>query len=159
MKFLKALGVYLAADILCMFINITFAALHYPMFRVLCAVCTAGIMCVMTGNFALVSAAADAKTRRASGSGKSSGAAGAFCGILAVPALSWGTLLASMGGGSDFYRWYKIMNGAFLRVINFIEPDASSSALSTAEVMTMLPFAVIPAAVYLTVYIVKYSEK
>ena len=44
-------------------------------------------------------------------------------------ALSWCILRFSMGK-YDFYRWHKIINGYFLQIYNFIEPDASSSALS-----------------------------
>lgn len=149
MRALKALGLYLAADILCMFINITFAALHNGLFRAVCAVCTAGIMLALVGNYALTAAAADEKAGR-----KFSGAAADVCGLLAVPAVSWAILLVSMKGGFDFYRWYKVLNGAFLRVINLIEPDASSAAVSTADALAMLPFVLIPAAVYLVVYTV-----
>ena len=158
MRTLKAVLIYLAADILCMFINVTFSAFHNALFRMICAVCTAGIMLAFVGNHALSSSASDAKAVRTSGSRKSTGALCDICGILAVPVLSWGALLASLGGSFEFYRWYKVLNGGFLRVINFIEPDASSAAVSAAEAAVMLLFALIPAAVYAVVYIIVRSK-
>ncbi len=158
MRTLKAVLIYLAADVLCMFINITFSAFHNALFRMLCSVCTAGIMLALIGNYALSSAASDAKAERTSGSRKSIGALCDICGILAVPVLSWGVLLASLGGSFDFYRWHKVLNGGFLRMINFIEPDASSSAVSMTEALLMLPFVLIPVAAYTAVYMTARSK-
>ena len=153
MKFSKAVGIYIAADILCMFIDLTMSVVDSPLIKAVNAVCSAGIMAVFIANYALTTEAEDRKNALLSG--KTAGAVNILspaAGLLLIPLSSWGILMYSLSGSPDFYRWHKILNAAFLRIFNYIENDASSSALSTGEVLLMLPCAFVPAIVYLAVY-------
>ena len=154
MKFSKALGIYIAADILCMFIDLTMAFADNPLIKAVNAVFSAGIMTVFIANYAVKSEAEDRKKARLTG--KTAGAGNILspaAGLLLIPALSWGLLMISLCGSPDFYRWHKVLNAAFLRIFNLIENDASSSALSAGEAMLMLPFAFIPAMIFAVTYL------
>ena len=152
MRIFKALAIYIAADLLCMFIDLTFSVMDNPIIKVLNAVCSVGIMIIMLVSFAMKSAAEDMKNERITGSSTKNYAVQSACGIALIPVSSWGTLIGSVSGGYDFYRWHKLLNAAFLRIYNFIEQSASSSELSAAEILIMLPLAIIPPAAYIVTY-------
>lgn len=154
MKITKVLLSLIAAEIFCLFISIPFAGSANPLMRAIGAFCMVGILCVLLANMAMNAARDDKKQERITGEPINKAAvigAGLFA---SVPALaSWIVLLISVSGGKfDYYKWHKLINAPFLQVYNLIESDASSAALSTGEVMLMLPFVFLPAAVVLTVY-------
>ena len=136
-----------------MFIDLTFSVMDNPLIKALNAVCSAGIMVIMLVSFAMKSAAEDMKQERMSGGNTRRYAVQSACGIAAVPAASWITLLITKGTGVDFYRWHKVLNAAFLRVYNCIEKSAASAQLDTAELLLMLPLAIVPPAAYTVTYI------
>lgn len=131
---------YIAADILCMFIVLTFAPAGNTVFRYAGLACSAGVMAAMMISFA----ASEANKYGKGGAGAAEG----IIGTAFVPLTSWGVLMASVGAGFDYYKWHKLLNADFLYAYNLIEHDASSSALSFGEVLLMLVFAVMPPAVY-----------
>ena len=158
MKIIKALGIYAAAEIFCLFIGLTLAGSSSPVMRVICSICTVGILVVLLANFAVKEAHSDLKQERISGE-KASHAKTAVSGItLSLPAIiSWVLLMVSVSGGKfDFYRWYKLINAPFLQVCNLINANASSAALSMAQVCIMLPMVFVPAVTYLAVYFLTY---
>ena len=113
---------YIAADILCMFIVLTFAPAGNTAFRYAGLACSAGVMAAMMISFA----ASEANKYGKGGAGAAEG----IIGTAFVPLASWGVLMASVAAGFDYYKWHKLLNADFLYAYNLIEHDASSSALS-----------------------------
>ncbi|MBQ9898782.1 MAG: hypothetical protein IJM44_04950 [Ruminococcus sp.] len=153
MKISKVLISLIAAEIFCLFINITLGGTSNPLMRTVCAVCTVGILCVLLANTAIRGTQDAMKQERITGQPPRRGASAAAGLLSSVPALaSWTVLLISKNSGKfDFYKWHKLINAPFLQVYNLIEPDASVRALSAGEICLMLPLTFIPAAVCLTV--------
>ncbi len=151
MKIFKTILTVLSADILAIFIGFTLSASAMTIFRILSAVCTVGILICILGNFAYKTAVADKKSTKKSP---------AMPLIMAVSAslpsiVSWLILRFS---DIDFYRWNKLINGFFLQIYNFINPDASSTALTSPQIMTMLPLAFVPAVVFISGYALGISK-
>lgn len=157
MKIFKTLLTVIAADILSLFIGLTLAGSSTVIFRVISAICTVGILVCVLGNFAAKTASADIKSARLSKK-KLSPAMPLIMSISAsFPAvISWLILRYS---DIDFYRWHKIINGYFIQIYNFINPDASSSALTSGQILAMLPLSFVPAAVFLAGYYITYFKE
>ncbi|MBR1592319.1 MAG: hypothetical protein IJ666_04835 [Ruminococcus sp.] len=157
MKIIKTVLYVLAADILSLFIDFTLASSSMFIIRLICAVCTFLILAVILSGLAVSTANQDLKDKRINNKKiniilpLSMGTAASF-----PAAVSWCVLKFSMRR-FDFYRWHKIINGYFLQIYNFIEPDASSSALSTGEVNIMLILVFIPVIIFLTAYFLVYK--
>lgn len=150
MKILKTFLMTAAADVLSLFIALTLAGSSSGAVRVISAVCTTGILICVLGSFAVKTAKEDLKLRRI-GETEVSSLMPLFMGMTAsLPSLaSWLILRFS---DMDFYRMHKLINGYFLQIFNFINPDASSSALTNSDIWTMLPFSFAPMAVFLLGY-------
>lgn len=151
MKIFKTILTVLSADILAIFIGFTLSASAMTIFRILSAVCTVGILICIVGNFAYKTAVADKKSTKKSP---------AMPLIMAVSAslpsiVSWLILRFS---DIDFYRWHKLINGFFLQIYNFINSDASSTALTSPQIMAMLPLAFVPAVVFISGYALGTSK-
>ena len=159
MKYLKAIGYIAAAEVLSLFVGLTLASSSSTFIRTISAVCTSGILICLMINFAVNTARADLKKERISGNGTNH-AVTVTVGITAsLPAvISWIVLYISHSSGSfDFYRWHKLLNAYFLQIYNFINPDASTAALSGNQVMVMLSFAAVPCLTFITAYFLVYK--
>ncbi len=150
MKILKTLITVFAADLLSLFIGLTLAVSSGTFMRIISAVCTSGILICILGSFASKTAEEDAKAIRI-GEKKPSFVMPLLMGISAsIPALiSWLILKFS---DIDFYRWHKLINGYFLQIFNFINPNASSAALTENQIWLMLPLSLAPTAVFIIAY-------
>ena len=160
MKMLKALGIWLACEFFCLFISLTLAGSSSTFIRIICSVCTVGILIILVSNFAVKEAEKDLKSEKLSGR-KSSALMNIAAGItLSAPsAVSWFLLYFSVSDRNfDFYRWYKLINAPFLQIYNLINSNASSFALKISEVRTMFPLIFIHTAVYFTVYFLAFNE-
>lgn len=160
MRYAKPFAIALAADIFSLFIGLTLAGSSMPLIRGISAVCTVSILTVIMADFAVKTAGEDIKAKRNASDGKRLASAFVMGLSASAPAIiSWILLYVSVSGRSfDFYRWHKIINGYFLQIYNFINSDADSSALSMNEVLMMLPLAFIPAAVFITAYILTFKR-
>ena len=152
MRFFKALAIYIAADMLCLFIDLTFSVMDNPLIKALNAVCSAGIMIIMLASFAMKSAAEDMKQERRSGVSSCRYAVQSACGTALVPFASWAALMFSLGSEPGLYRWHKLLNAGFLRIYNVIEQSAYSSDVSAGEAFLMLPLAIVPPASFIVTY-------
>lgn len=150
----KALGYVAAAEILSLFIGLTLAGSSSTAIRFVSAVCTTGIIICLMANFAANCAGEELRRSRTDGTALSFGKAFAVGGVTSAPALiSWVVLLVSKTTGAfDFYRWHKLLNGCFLQIYNFINSNASTGALTNAQIMLMLPLVLIPALSYIIAY-------
>lgn len=158
MKIIKALCISAACEILCLFIAFTLAGSQMMFMRVLSAVCTTGILVCIMGSNAAKTASADRKQERIQK--RSADRITTVLSAVASSALnimSWAVLYITHSRGEDFYRWHKLLNAPFFQIYNIIEPSASSSSLSGAEISAMLPLSFVPAAVYITAYLLSYK--
>lgn len=160
MKYLKSLAMVIAADVFSLFIDLTLAGSSMPLVKGISAVCTVGILVVIMADFAVKTARDDIKNRCDVSDGKKIVSAFGMGLSASAPAfLSWIILYISVSCKEfNFYRWHKIINGYFLQIYNFINADAHSSALSMNEVWVMFPLAFIPAAVFITAYILAFKR-
>lgn len=158
MRYLKVLIFIVAADVLSLFVGLTLAGSSALLIRIISAVCGAGIMICLMASLALRTASADLKSERVTGRKTSpllpSGMAAA---ALLPPLASWLILRLTSGSSFDFYRWHKLINGWFIQIYNMIQPDASSAALTSGQILTMLPLAIVPAAVFAIFYVLGYK--
>lgn len=155
MKYLKIFGITIAADILALFIGAALASSSSVLIRLISAVCCIGILICFLVSAGIKNARADLKKGRISGKGVKMTSAVLEGIVSSVPAIvSWIILYISHSTGNfDFYRWHKIINAYFLQIYNFIEPNASTSSLSSGEILAMLPLVIIPFISYMTPYL------
>ena len=160
MKYIKAILIVLAADFLSLFVSIPFAASAKTEMKILSLICAVGVLGCMLVSFAAKTARADRKLERTEGKANSLAELGGMCAAITLPsALSWAVLYLSLDGGPDFYRFYKLINAPFLQIYNFIERDASSKALSTGEVLAMLPTVIVPGIIFAFAYLAVYRSE
>lgn len=161
MKFIRSLGTYLAADFLCLFVGFTLAISASIFFRIASIIFTSAIMFSLLGSFAYKSAVEDRRTERTNNT--KTPVTDTFlmaAGASFISIASWCILLASVLSDFEFYRWHKLLNSGFIQLFNFICRDASSSALSTAQVFIMLPLALMPGiCTYIFRYIGYHAQK
>ncbi|WP_207647089.1 hypothetical protein [Ruminococcus flavefaciens] len=154
MKILNALLRLAASEILCIFIDITFAASGNPFIKFICLVCTVLLMIFVLADFSVKAARADIKFARMSGETvKAAGIFAAGAAVTVPPLVSWIVLYISAKGGSfDYYRWHKLLNAAFLQLYNLINSSANSSDLTGAELAAMLVPVIVPAMAVIIPY-------
>lgn len=143
MKLLKILVRLLAAEILCLFINMTFAGSSNPLVRCICLVCTVMILILLLADFSIKEASRDTKSRKA---GKSGGiiSAGIFASLPFF--VSWLVLVISAKcGGFDYYPWHKLLNQPFLQLYALISSSISAYSLSVVQLAVMLTPVTVPA--------------
>jgi len=160
MKILKSFGIWLACEFFCLFISLTLAGSSSTFIRIICLVCTVGILAVIVSNFAVKEAENNLKNEKISDR-KTSALMNISAGLfLSVPSVaSWILLYYSVSGKDfDFYRFHKLINAPFLQIYNLINSDASSAALKISEVWMMFPLIFIHSAVYFTVYFLAFNE-
>lgn len=154
MRYVKTLAFIAAADLFSLFFSFSLAGLPYLPIKIVSAVCTALILVCLLGSLALKTADEDRKNQRLSGGKPGFAAPLGMAATASAPSLiSWGILLATAGGGSNFYPFHKLINGWFLQIYNFINPDASAAALTTGQMLLMLPLALAPGVIFIAAYL------
>lgn len=144
--YLKMPGYWLLAEVLTLFIDLTFSFSDHAVVRILCAVCTVGIYLSLMVQGGYAAARADKKRHIEFNPLRplTLGLAGA-----AVPALlTIALLLAKLGVLADgFYRLYKLLCAPFLAVCNLMSADIAASSLPAwgIAVLLALSLAAIPA--------------
>ncbi len=152
-KTIKAFLRYIAAELLCLFVNIMLAALGKGFFSVICLVCTVSVLICIIADFALKEAAADLKRERSGEKVSSSEPICAAVAVTVIPLISYAVLcISALGGVFEFYGIFKLVNPAFMQLYNFIEPSASSADLSARELAAFLPAAAVPALAFSVPY-------
>ena len=155
MKILKALLRLAASEILCLFIDITFAASGSTLIRLICLICTVTLMISVLADFSVKEARADMKASRISGEKAKISEIYAAGGAAAIPSLlSWITLcISAKGGGFDYYRWHKLLNAPFLQLYNILSSSVHASELNGTELAIMAVPIVFPALAVVIPYL------
>ena len=139
-----------AAEVLSLFINMTFAGSGRAFIRLICLICTVLILVSVIADFSIRAAGRDAK---GGGSIKYMQLICSAAAVTALPLASWIMLVVSEKSGTfDFYGAHKLLNAPFLHFYNLIEPSASAAALSAGELAAMLLPVFVPAAVLIAAY-------
>lgn len=72
--------------------------------------------------------------------------------------ISWIILkISHVTGSFDFYRWHKLLNAYFLQIYNFINTNAETASLTSAQVNLMLLLVLIPFIVFTATYFLAYK--
>lgn len=141
-NFLKSFLYLAAADILSLFVCFTLAGSGMVFMRIICTFCTMGIMFGVIADFAVKTAESDIKATKKDNK-KRSPFPIAF--IISLPSLaSWAVLRYSLRSGLDFYRFYKLINGWCLQLLNLINSSSVTADLSEKEVLIMFPITFFP---------------
>jgi len=152
MSIIRSLLRLAAAEILCLFINMTFAVSTDTFIRLVCLVCTVLILCAVMADHGLRSAKSDVKAQKGGISYKSLAASAAA--VTALPLMSWILLFISAKSGAfEFYGLHKLLNAPFLQYYNLIDVGTSSARLTSGKLLLMLAPVFVPAAVLSAVYI------
>ena len=160
MRIIRALIRLTAAYLLCFFVDIMLAAAGGGIMRAICAVCTAAVLVCLMADIALKEAGADVKSLRRGVSVSRGGVFAAGAAVTLPSLISWILLcISALSGSFGYYGLHKLLNPAFMQFYNIIEPDASSSALSSSELIAMLPPVFVPAAAYLLPYFAAMRKK
>lgn len=146
-KFVKAIGIYFFAEVLCLFLALTLSAVGGALFRIISCICTVAVLICLCINFAVNRAKEDQHAKMENTLPRRFFLSGA----VTLPYVLWGAclLLARSGILPDtFYRWYKLLDAPFLQVCNLCSADVMVSSLSWGEtvflaVCNLLPFAVV----------------
>lgn len=149
MKIINALVRLAASEVLCLFIDITFAASDSNFMRVICLICTVLIMIFVLSDFSVRSAKEDIKASRVN-TGEIIKAG--FAVSLALTASYVLLVISVKSGDFDYYRWHKLLNAPFLQFYNLINSNAASSALKGSELAVMLLPIPVPAVSVIVPY-------
>ena len=147
MQFLKMTGLWLLAEVLTLFLDLTLSFSGNVVVRVLCAVCTLGIFLALMLQGGYSAGKADRKTHQELHPLR--GVLLGVCGA-AVPFLLTLLLTLSKAGAfpDSFYRLYKLLCAPFLSVCNLMSADVVTSALPgwAFGVLFLLSLLPVPAA-------------
>lgn len=158
MSYVKVLGYSTVSVILCMFINLTFSVFGGNFFKIICAVCTVGIMLCLQFNSAYTNAKKDMKNERITQKLKSRSRPFLLAfSSSAIPIFSTVMLwISSADKTSEFYRIYKILNAHYLQIFNLINPEVTSASLTTVHLIVYSLMALIPFFGFLIAYLLFY---
>lgn len=150
--YLRILGCWLLAEVLTLFIDLTLSFSGSTLVRVICSICTIGILLGLMGQGGYSAALADQKAAPPAVRPLLLGLTGC-----AVPLLLWGMLTAARAGllPDTFYRLYKLLCAPFLSICNLISADISACTvpfwgMAVLAVLSLTPCAAVMAAYCLT---------
>jgi hypothetical protein len=144
MDTLSSIFRFAAAELLCFFINMTFAVSPMSVVRLICLVCTILILISVMTDYGIKSAERD-KNKSVGERNKVLAVSAAT--VTMIPLTSWILLcISAQSGEFVFYGAYKLLNMPFLQYYNLIEPEPSEKALTLGKLLLMLPTAAVPSA-------------
>ena len=144
---LKVLGYVLFAEVLTLFINLTLSVFPHTLFRILCSICTVGILLVVMIHAGMRIAAADKHHHAAAGTVPAPHRP-LLLGLTAVLPFQvcWVLLLLAKLGviAGSFYKFYKLLAAPFLQICNLFSADITAASLPMAglvllELCSLLP--------------------
>ena len=144
MNTLSSIFRFAATELLCFFINMTFAVSSMSVVRIVCLVCTILILISVMTDYGIKSAERD---KNKSAGDRKRGLTVSAAAVTVIPLTSWILLcISAQNSEFGFYGAYKLLNMPFLQYYNLIEPEPSEKALTFGELLLMLPTAAVPAA-------------
>lgn len=157
-NYAKMIGYWLLAEVLTLFINLTLAVSDNALLRIVCAVCTVGILLALMVQGGYSGAKSDKKAHREFSVLRtlSLGAAGAL-----VPLLFTAGLLAARLAGAveSFYRIYKLMCAPFLPVCNLMCADVLTSSVPMGEIAVLFVLSLLPIPAAYIAYDMTWKDK
>ncbi len=153
--FLRALGQYLFAEMLCLFLALTLSALGGTLWRIVSCICTFGVMLCIYVNFGIKRANEDRICHE-----KDTMKRRFFLSFSAtIPFLIVGLLLILARAGlfpEGYYRFYKLLDAPFLQLCNFFCSDTSALALSWGRTIVLVLFNFVPfLAVWISYFVTR----
>ena len=150
-QILRILGCYLLAEALTLFIDLTLSFSGSVGVRIVCSICTLGILLGLMANGGYAAALSDAKAKRTPSVLR--GMLYGLCGS-AIPAALWGMLMAARAGAlpGDFYRLYKLLCAPFLSVCNLISADIQAASIPGWGMAVLAGLSVTPCIAVVVAY-------
>ncbi len=145
-NFIKGIGTYFFAEVLCLFLALTLSAVGGAIARIISCVCTIGVLICLCVNFAINRARSDKRK------GITTSWRRCFFHSIAASVifLIWGIclLLAKCNVlDSGFYRWYKLLDAPFLQLCNLFCMDVTADSLTWGATAVLAGINVLPFAV------------
>jgi len=155
---LKIFGFLIFAEILTIFIDVTLAFSGHILLRMICAVCTAGILAGLSAQ-AGFSIAED--TRKKHIKPKKSEISGLTLTCTAPYLICWTALLSAKCGiiQPEFYRIYKLLCAPFLSTANLFSDDVSALSLPWSGVICLFLMSLLPGTAFCISYLMTYHQK
>ncbi|MCR4644789.1 MAG: hypothetical protein K5695_05190 [Oscillospiraceae bacterium] len=148
-QILRIIGSYLLAEVLTLFIDLTLSFSGTTLMRILCSICTLGILLGLMANSGYAAALADARAKRTPSLPRAM--LYGLCGT-AIPAVLWGMLTAARAGllPGDFYRLYKLLCAPFLSICNLLSADVEASSLPPWGMIVLAALTLTPCIAVMT---------
>ena len=151
-QYLRMFGYWLLAEVLTLFIDLTLSFSGSVLVRLICSICTLGILLGLMAQGGYAAALADKKTAPSALRPLLLGLTGST-----VPCILWGMLQTARAGllTDSFYRLYKLLCAPFLSVCNLISADISAAGIpgwgmAVLGVLSLTPCAAVWIAYTLT---------
>lgn len=148
---LKIFGLLVLAEILTLFINLTLSFSGHLLLRMICSLCTCGILAGLCGQAGYSTAETHRKQHI---SVKKSSILGLGF-ISSLPFLiCWILLFCAKQNliRPDFYRIYKLLCAPFWNVCNMFSTDISAVSLPFSGLLTLLILSFLPMTAFCTAY-------
>ena len=150
--YFRIIGYWFLAEVLTLFLDLTLSFSGSVFVRLLCSICTVGILAGLMAQGGYAAALADRKIQPPAVRPVLLGLTGS-----AVPCVLWGMLWAARSGMLDdgFYRLYKLLCAPFLSVCNLISADVSAGSvpvwgMAVLGILSLIPCAAVCCAYWIT---------
>lgn len=151
-NFFKGIGVYAAAEVLCLFLALTLSAVGGSLLRLVSMVCTLGMLCCLCINYGWNRAKEDQKQ-------KCDGViwrGAVYGGVVSLPYILCGVFLCLARAGvvsASGYRWYKLADAPFLQLCNLFSQDITALSLTWGETVFLALCNLLPLVVVWLTYV------
>lgn len=150
--YIKGVGYYFFAEILCLFLTVTLVMLGNLFFKIICAVCCMGVLICLSINFAINCEKDDRKYGINHGMKRpvllGLSASSVYLVLYLLLILARFQVLPD-----TFYRIYKLLNASFMMICNFTESGVLASELGIAAMILFFVLSLVPMAVCIAAYI------
>ena len=148
---LKIFGILILAEILTLFINLTLSFSGHLLLRMVCGLCTCGILAGLCGQVGY--SIAEAHRKQHQNPKKLQIFMLGF--VSSLPFLFFWILLFCAKQNlisPEFYRYYKLLCAPFLNICNLFSTDISALSLPDSGLITLLILSFLPMVSFCTAY-------
>lgn len=138
----KIIGLWLLAEILTLFLDLTLAFSGSTLIRLVCGVCTVGILCALMAQGGMSAARTYQKSKKRP-------SVLLLSTVGSAPSLFlWAVLCLSRCGilADGFYRWYKLLCAPFLSFSNLFSDSVLASQLPLTGMAVLFVLSLLPGA-------------
>ncbi len=149
--FLKGIGYYFFAELLCLFLTATLIMMGNLLFKIISVICCLGILICLIINYTINCEKEDRKNGVNEGIGRP-----LFLGMAVSSVYTLLNLLLIAAKlqilPDSFYRIYKLLNAPFMTLCNFIESGILASELNIISLIVFFLLGLVPLATVMITY-------